>query len=305
MLIPIFFEFLLYENMIWFFLETWPYAWRQNIFFLTKTRYFNIGFISLQYKNTNQYWSKYNKKYTGKSQIFWKQFFIFWAGPDPAHPFWAGPALPSPVNKNKQWRTLHCSHATWTVEQPGRGRRRRREVEAYLAVVRSCGSWSCRLYAVGRWFYSFSVLFFLCSFFSPRASVSCFSFSSSTSNGGDVVVDGGLRWHWWLQTMALLCGGGQCLLLFFPSVQRRRLLLLLHGCCSRGRKMVRSWRRGTRLWWQTLLLFLLTSASPYCLFPLYFVSPVNSFLASLQWLRGGVAGASGAVGCGEEEDGWW
>ena len=88
------------------------------------------------------------------------------------------------------------------------------------------------------------VLFLLCSVLSVflllPASVSCFSFSSSASNGGDVVVDGGLRWHWWLQTMALLCGGGQCLLLFFPSVQRRGLLLLLHGCCSRGRKMVRS-----------------------------------------------------------------
>jgi len=46
------------------------------------------------------------------------------------------------------------------------------------------------------------------------ASVSCFSFSSSASSGGDVVVDGGLRWHWWLQTVSLLYGGGQCLLLF-------------------------------------------------------------------------------------------
>jgi len=54
-----------------------------------------------------------------------------------------------------------------------------------------------------------------------------------------------------------------------------------------------------------LLLFLLSSASPCCLFPLYFVSPVNSVLASLQWLRGGAAGASGAAGGGEEEDGRW
>jgi len=42
-----------------------------------------------------------------------------------------------------------------------------------------------------------------------------------------------------------------------------------------------------------------------CLFLLYFVSPVNSVLASMQWLRGGGAGASGAAGCGEDEDGWW
>jgi hypothetical protein len=26
-------------------------------------------------------------------------------------------------------------------------------------------------------------------------------------------------------------------------VQRRRLLLFLHGCCSRGRKMLRGWGR--------------------------------------------------------------
>jgi len=36
--------------------------------------------------------------------------------------FWASPALPSLVNKNKQWRTLHYSHTTWTVKQLGRGR---------------------------------------------------------------------------------------------------------------------------------------------------------------------------------------
>jgi len=128
---------------------------------LMKIRYLNTRFVSLQYKNTNQYWSKYSKKIRGKIPNFLKNIFWF---------FLAGPALRGPVNKNKQRRTLHCSHATWTVEQPRRGRRRRREVEAYLAVVRSYGSWSCRLYAVGRWFCSFSVLFFLCSFFSPLLS---------------------------------------------------------------------------------------------------------------------------------------
>jgi len=169
MLIPIFLNFCCMKIWYDFFWETWPYAWKQNIFLcLTKTRYFNTGFVSLQYKNTNQYWSKYSKKYTGKSKIFWKYFFDFfcWAGPGPPISGGAGLALPDPVNKNKQWRTLNCSHATWTVEQPGRGRRKKREVVAYLAVIRSCGSWSCRLYTVGRWFCSFYVLFFLCSFFS-------------------------------------------------------------------------------------------------------------------------------------------
>ena len=58
--------------------ETRPYAWKKNIFFfenLTKTDYFNTGFVSLQYKNTNRYWSKYNNKIT-ENHIFFK--IIFW-----------------------------------------------------------------------------------------------------------------------------------------------------------------------------------------------------------------------------------
>jgi len=129
-------------------------------FILTKIRYFNTGFVSLQYKNTNKYWSKYNKN-TRKNHKFSNIFFFIFFGLG-QH---CGPS------KQNQWRTLHCSHATWTVEQPGRRRRRKREVEAYLAVIHSYGSWSCRLYAVGRWFCSFSVLFFLCSFFSPLLSL--------------------------------------------------------------------------------------------------------------------------------------
>ena len=39
---------------------------------LTKTGYFNTGFVSLQYKNTNRYWSKYSNKITTKSHIFLK-----------------------------------------------------------------------------------------------------------------------------------------------------------------------------------------------------------------------------------------
>ena len=61
--------------------ETRPYAWKQNIFFyfifyvLMKTGYFNIGFVSLQYKNTNWYWSKYSNKIT-ENHIFLKGFFF-------------------------------------------------------------------------------------------------------------------------------------------------------------------------------------------------------------------------------------
>jgi len=47
-----------------------------KIFFenLTKTDYFNTGFVSLQYKNTNRYWSKYSNKIT-ENHIFWNNFF--------------------------------------------------------------------------------------------------------------------------------------------------------------------------------------------------------------------------------------
>ncbi|KAH8522858.1 hypothetical protein H0E87_003487, partial [Populus deltoides] len=41
-----------------------------------------------------------------------------------------------------------------------------------------------------------------------------------------------------------------------------------------------------------------------CLLTLFFLfPPVNGVSASLQWLRGGAVGASGASGGGEEEDG--
>jgi len=36
--------------------------------------------------------------------------FYFFIGPDPVHSFWAG------SNRNQQWRTLHCSYATWTMK---------------------------------------------------------------------------------------------------------------------------------------------------------------------------------------------
>ena len=51
------------------------------------------------------------------------------------------------------------------------------------------------------------------------------------------------------------------------------------------------WCRGNRLWWQTLVLLLLSSASVCYLLPLFFfVLLVNSVLVSLQRLRGGVGG---------------
>jgi hypothetical protein len=105
---------LLYENTIWifyiYFWETYPYAWKQKIFFLffnvlTKTGWFNTGFVSLQYKNTNWYWLKWSIIFFGKitdlyklvlikmkynffqknHRFFWNNFWrnFFVAGPDP------------------------------------------------------------------------------------------------------------------------------------------------------------------------------------------------------------------------------
>jgi hypothetical protein len=49
---------------------------------LTKTGYFNTGFVFLRYKNTNQFQAKWYKKYVGKLQSFFfgKDFLIFLIG---------------------------------------------------------------------------------------------------------------------------------------------------------------------------------------------------------------------------------
>jgi len=49
---------------------------------------FNIGFISIQYKNTNQYYVKFNRKIRGKitdffEMIFFRNLFFEWARPGP------------------------------------------------------------------------------------------------------------------------------------------------------------------------------------------------------------------------------
>jgi len=46
---------------------------------LTKTGYFNTGFVSLQYKNTKRYWSKCNNIFAKNHRFFeiilWRKFF--------------------------------------------------------------------------------------------------------------------------------------------------------------------------------------------------------------------------------------
>jgi len=46
---------------------------------LEKIKYFNIGFVSLQYKSTNQYQLKLIENFARKSQIFERIFLeLFW-----------------------------------------------------------------------------------------------------------------------------------------------------------------------------------------------------------------------------------
>ena len=52
-----------------------------------KTWYFNTGFVSLRYKNTNQYFTKLIEKYTGKSQKILRKFLklFFWIESSSGH----------------------------------------------------------------------------------------------------------------------------------------------------------------------------------------------------------------------------
>jgi len=88
--------FLWRYNMI-FFLERLGCMHENKTFFfcyvLTKTRYFNTRFIFLQYKNTNQYWSKCSKIFAENHRFFKiifekKFFFFFFLGR--ARPIWLG-----------------------------------------------------------------------------------------------------------------------------------------------------------------------------------------------------------------------
>jgi len=60
------------------------------IFFFDENQVFNTEVVSLQYKNTNRYLSKYSKIFAENHRflkwIFLKKFvFYFRAGPNPAH----------------------------------------------------------------------------------------------------------------------------------------------------------------------------------------------------------------------------
>ena len=67
----------------------------------TKNQVFNIEFLSLQYKNTNRYWSKCSKIFVENQRflkrILFEENFLFsgWAQPGPCG--WAGPSHPCMV----------------------------------------------------------------------------------------------------------------------------------------------------------------------------------------------------------------
>jgi len=127
-------------------------------------------------------------------KILFKFFFLDRAGPGPLILDWAGL-----VRTSEQWSSLHCSHATWTVESEfihyqlftqnsGERPEKKQEKETDRAALDGGGG--------RRWFFFFSHLlrcfFFLCFCF--------FSVSSSVSHGaGPLSMTG--------RTVATVCGG--------------------------------------------------------------------------------------------------
>ena len=113
-----------------------------------KTRYFNIGFVSLRYKNINQYYTNLIEKYT-KNHIFFQKIFgilefvFFFLSRTRPNAFWSGPVLFGPMNSGA---TLYCSRRTMErlgneeeekedEEKKRKGRRANLRLLAVLPVV--------------------------------------------------------------------------------------------------------------------------------------------------------------------------
>jgi len=93
----------LYSNTIWFIIiiiierlgrmhenKTFYFFIFYFFYVLTKTGYFNTGFVSLQYKNTNQYWSKCSKIFAENHKFLKKKieefFYYFFSKLGPTRP---------------------------------------------------------------------------------------------------------------------------------------------------------------------------------------------------------------------------
>jgi hypothetical protein len=131
-------------------------------FFLTKTGYFNTGFIFLRYKNT---FIKQNlvEKYVEKSQIFKKKFEnVFWIGLDPAHSFWVGSDLSTPMNSGE---LIHSPLLTQNSGDSAAKKKKKKKKEE----GRTCGGFEAVLLAVADWRMAWTAadpsFSFLCFFF--------------------------------------------------------------------------------------------------------------------------------------------
>jgi hypothetical protein len=111
-----FFLYIWRYNMIFFiiiyFLERLGRMHENKTFFFYKNQVFNTGFVSLQYKNTNQYWSKCSKIFAENhrflKRIFW--FFLFF-GLGPTRPMWLGWTQPTCV------AGLDSASPAWSLAQ--------------------------------------------------------------------------------------------------------------------------------------------------------------------------------------------
>jgi len=132
-------------------------------------------------KNTRE-----NPKFSEKKSLI----FFGWAGPGPPILGWAGTARPSKQKQTVENSPLFTCNVN-SGAAPARKKKKKRSggLPSGRPFLREL-----KLPVICCWTV---VLFLLCSVLSVflllPASVSYFSFSSSASNGGDFVVDGGLR----------------------------------------------------------------------------------------------------------------
>jgi len=153
---------LLYENTIWFFFifwETWPYAWKQNIFYvLTKKKKEDILIpdlylysIKIQ-TNIDQNTVKYLQKITDFFEINFEEIF-FWAGLDLAGPSRVTGPSQWPdwlLNASVREQFTHACYSQdviklylYSVCAIINGRRRNEKLTWFTAAAGWNSSWAC------------------------------------------------------------------------------------------------------------------------------------------------------------------